>query len=50
MAETWPRTRRGKKKRNNPCTKYDALATRRVLRDTQQNEYRASIFPEEGWT
>ena len=36
MAETWPRTRRGKKKRNNPYTKYDALAARRVLRDANR--------------
>ena len=33
MARTWGRKRRGKLVRNDPFTKVDALAARRVLRD-----------------
>jgi hypothetical protein len=33
MAQTWARKRRGKLVRNDPFTKVDALAARRVLRD-----------------
>ena len=33
MAETWPRTRRGKRGKAHRHTKYDALAARRALRD-----------------
>src|SRR5215813_8732733 len=33
MAQTWARKRRGKPVRNDPFTKADALAARRVLRD-----------------
>jgi hypothetical protein len=33
MAQTWARKRRGKLVRNDPYTKVDALAARRVLRD-----------------
>jgi hypothetical protein len=33
MAQTWVRKRRGKPVRNDPFTKVDALAARRVLRD-----------------
>lgn len=33
MAQTWARKRRGKPIRNDPFTKMDALAARRVLRD-----------------
>lgn len=45
MADTWPRTRRGKKKRNDPYTKYDALAARRVLRDAYRarNEFSRAL-------
>ena len=45
MAETWPRTRRGKIKKNNPYTKYDALAARRTLRDAYRakNEFSAAL-------
>ena len=45
MAETWPRIRRGKIEKNNPYTKYDALAARRALRDAYRakNEFSATL-------
>ena len=45
MAETWPRARRGKIKKNDPYTKYDALAARRALRDAYRakNEFSAAL-------
>lgn len=45
MAETWPRARRGKIKKNDPHTKYDALAARRALRDAYRakNEFAAAL-------
>lgn len=42
MAETWPRTRRGKTKKNNPFTKFDALAARRALRDAYRSRHELS--------
>ena len=45
MAETWPRARRGKIKKNDPHTKFDALAARRALRDAYRakNEFSAAL-------
>ncbi len=46
MAETWPRARRGKIKKNDPYTKFDALAARRALRDAYRarNEFSAALL------
>ena len=45
MAETWPRARRGKIKKNDPYTKFDALAARRALRDAYRakDEFSAAL-------
>ena len=45
MAETWSRARRGKIKKNDPYTKFDALAARRALRDAYRakNEFSAAL-------
>lgn len=45
MADTWPRARRGKVRKNDPYTKYDALAARRALRDAYRakDEFSAAL-------
>ena len=49
MAQTWARKRRGKPALNDPFTKVDALAARRVLRDAYRARHElAKAFKSEG--
>lgn len=48
MATTWPRKRRGKPVKNDPKTKRDALAARRVLRDAHRARHELLKVASEG--